>query len=162
MGVCACVCVCLVCVYVCVFVPPGRHVLFPYSEISISDDFISILSLPTDHPITVPFTHGTDFTPVRDNHESRFWRRERSYRPITSFSAHLRNLRHRAPDASCSLPYPGQYPGVPGAASAGHFVTYNRISTRTPVVSKRPAGGAGCEAADRWLGGMIHTGIRRC
>ena len=60
-------------------------------------DIIIILGLPTDHPIAVPSTHGTDFTPVGDNHESRYWLRERSYRPSTSFSAHLRNLATERP-----------------------------------------------------------------
>ena len=53
-----------------VFVPPGSHGHLPYSEISISIGTMSILSLPVDHPIAVPFSHGTDFIPIKDNHDS--------------------------------------------------------------------------------------------
>ena len=50
------------------------------------------------------------------------------------------------------------------AAADGHFVTlyFCGITIYREVISKRSSGGAGCKAADRRLGGILHTDIRRC
>ena len=51
-----------------------------------------------------------------------------------------------------------------GATAAGHFGTtiLSRFNYYNEIVSKRFSGGAAGETADRRLGGILHTGIRRC